>query len=132
MTAAISNAATDALRGAAQRLLASTQAEDGHHLTVTALAAEAGVSRATAYRATDIVSAFRAQVRHRTAVSKPDRAEHSSEVGELRETVHVMAQRIQVLTLLTIDQERTIAALHDELARLGGAAVVPLGRGPGA
>lgn len=127
MRSPISDAAANALRGAAERLLAGS---DVHGLTVTALAAEAGVSRATAYRASDIVRAFRARVRHRADDAAPDQAANHSEAAELRETVRIMAQRIQILTLLAADQERTIAALHDELSRRGGA-VVPLGRGAG-
>ena len=43
--------------------------------------------------------------------------------------VEAMAQRIQALTLLAHEQDRRIAALHDELSRSGAGTVVPLGRG---
>ena len=128
--------AEDALQAAAQRLLSTGLDADGDRLTVARLAREAGVSRATAYRATDIIRMFRAELRTRNGSGAAEAAARKtserSEVRELRATVHAMAQRIQVLTLLAAEQECKIAALHDELSRRGGGAIVPLGRGAGA
>lgn len=125
--------AEDALKAAAQRLLAVQPGADGARLTVARLAKEAGVSRATAYRAADIIRMFRAELRSRNgtgaAAAASKKTSAYGEIRELRATAHAMAQRIQVLTLLAAEQERKIAALHDELSRRGGAAIVPLGRG---
>ncbi|MEV6057723.1 hypothetical protein [Streptomyces sp. NPDC052107] len=109
------------------RLLASEPQHSDGNLTVASLAREAGISRATAYRATEALETFRQRVDERT--SGPDvpatlrerirdlqgelrearRARHE-EITDLRRSVDTLAQHVQILTL---DNER----LRVELAR---------------
>ncbi|WP_329167556.1 hypothetical protein OHB49_45420 (plasmid) [Streptomyces sp. NBC_01717] len=109
------------------RLLAGDPQHSDGSLTVASLAREAGTSRATAYRANDILELFRQRVDERS--SGPDvpatlrgriqelqgqlrearRARHE-EITDLRLSVDTLAQRVQALTL---DNER----LRAELAR---------------
>lgn len=144
MTTPIGTTAETALRQAMERLLAGRPTLTDGRLTVTNLAREAGLSRASAYRAAAIVQAFRDHIRQpaardmtptarqdRIAALEAERAALQRQARDdqraLRATVHAMAQRIQALTLLVQEQERRIAGLHDELSRSG--VVVPLGRG---
>lgn len=144
MTKPIGTAAETALRQAMERLLAGRPTLTDGRLTVANLAREAGLSRASVYRAAAILEAFRERVRERSAhdltpAARRDRiaaleaelaalqTQARDEQRALRARVHAMAQRIQALTLLAQEQERRIAGLHDELSRSG--MVVPLGRG---
>jgi len=109
-------------------------------LTVSNLAHEAGVSRATANRAVDLLAEFRAaEARHRR--SSPQalkdrvrsleaelRAVRGAEMAELRALTRTLAQHIQVLTLQVAERDEMIAGLQDELARSNEAKVVPLRR----
>ncbi len=109
-------------------------------LTISNLAREAGVSRATANRAVDLLAEFRAaEARHRR--SSPQalkdrvrsleaelRAVRGAEMAELRALTRTLAQHIQVLTLQVAERDEVIAGLQDELARSNEAKVVPLRR----
>ncbi|MCX4581893.1 hypothetical protein [Streptomyces sp. NBC_01481] len=128
-------AAQTALDQAAQRLLAGCSQRSDGSLTVAALAREAQVSRATAYRAGDVLQAFRQRVDERSGdpdipvtlreqirelqgeVREARRARHE-EITALRRSVDALAQRVQGLTL---DNQR----LRAELARQGTLAVLP-------
>ncbi|MEV5787353.1 hypothetical protein AB0L42_41295 [Streptomyces sp. NPDC052287] len=114
-------------------------AGEPHHgdgsLTVAALAREAGISGASAYRATEALETFRQRVDERT--SGPDvlatlrerirelqgelrearRARHE-EITDLRRSVDTLAQHVQVLTL---DNGR----LRAELGRQNTVTVMP-------
>ncbi|WP_371095156.1 hypothetical protein [Streptomyces sanglieri] len=116
-----------ALIEAMDRLLADTPQRSDGSLTVAALAREAGISRASAYRASEVLELFRQRVDERS--SSPDvpatlrervrelqgelrevrRARHE-EITDLRRSVDTLAQCVQALTL---DNER----LRAELAR---------------
>ena len=105
-----------ALTQAMDRLLAGEPQHSDDSLTVAALARAAGISRATAYRATEALETFRQRVDGRT--SGPDvpatlrerirelqgelrearRARHE-EITDLRRSVDTLAQHVQVLTL---------------------------------
>ena len=94
-------------------------------LTVSNLAREAGVSRATANRAVDLLAEFRAaEARHRR--SSPQalkdrvrsleaelRAVRGAEMAELRALTRTLAQHIQVLTLQVAERDEVIAGLQD-------------------
>jgi hypothetical protein len=112
---AVSPATAGALEGAMRRLLEGRPARTDGALTVANLAREAGVSRATANRATDVVARFRAlldpsggadlpatmrdKIRALTAqVAELKRREHQ-EITDLRATVSTVAQHVQALTL---------------------------------
>ncbi|QIJ60660.1 helix-turn-helix domain-containing protein [Streptomyces sp. JB150] len=107
------------------RLLAGEPQRSDGSLTVASLAREAGISRATAYRATEALEAFRQRVDERT--SGPDvpatlrehirklqgelreaRRARYEEITDLRRSVDTLAQHVQVLTL---DNERLRAEL---------------------
>jgi len=135
-----------ALREAMKRLLAGCPVKTDGRLTVANLAAEAGYSRATVYRAPNILWAFEAATKTRGRHSQTNAAKTTEalktkiaalqshereELRELRTTTHVMAQHIQALTLAITERDRQIAALHDELSRTGERKVVALGRGAG-
>jgi hypothetical protein len=108
-----------ALRDAMDRLLTG-HAEITHgRLSIAALATEAQVSRATLYRAPHIVAAFQQAIAKRGlkrsarngARATATRAHESDELRELRALTRTMAQHIQALTLLTVEQKRRIEAL---------------------
>jgi predicted RNase H-like nuclease (RuvC/YqgF family) len=136
-----------ALRNAMDRLIAGRPVKTDGRLTIANLAAEAGISRATVYRAPAIVHAFEAAATARGRRSQTRGAKtiaalkaelttlqgrERAELRELRAMNHVMAQRIQALTLLTVEQKRQIAALHEELSRPERrGTVVALGKGAG-
>lgn len=112
---AVSEATEAALEDAMGRLLDGRPARTDGTLTIANLAREAGVSRATANRATDIIARFRARlgppadenlpaslrdrIRTLTAqVAELKRREHQ-EITDLRATVSTLAQHVQALTL---------------------------------
>ena len=121
------------------RLLAEPIASK--ELTAASLAAEAGLSRATLYRAPELLARFRqaASVRPRaTSATVPvDRAHEleaeiaslrgreTDELRRLRTANRHMAQRIQALSLLVGEQERKIAQLQAVPSLPGSARVVP-------
>lgn len=129
----VSPASETALRSALQRLRDGTPIRTNGALTVSGLAAEAGVSRATASRATQILSDL-SQLRHQLADSAPGHHDditlrrqladakrtHAETVRALRASIDTLAQHVQVLTLENHALRRS--AGHD-------ATVVPL---PGA
>jgi hypothetical protein len=145
MTRSASPTAFEALRRAQVRLLHSRAEGSDGRLTVSNLAREAGISRATTYRAKTFVAQFQTLVaQHRQDVRHPQgspreqiaaleaeiarlsRAERD-EIRALRARVQVFAQHIQALTLLTLEQDRQIAALHAERTRSSArVSVVPL------
>jgi len=143
----ISAAATAALRRAQQRLLASRPTASDGRLTVSNLAREAGVSRATAYRASAIVEEFQSlAAQHRSKAKHPtgSRRQHIAalealivtlrqgereEIRTLRARTGVLAQHIQALTMLTHELDRQIAALSTPGSRANSlGVVVPIGR----
>ena len=131
-----------ALRAGMARLLDGRPERIDGALTVSNLAREAGVSRATANRAIDLLAEFRAaEVRHRR--SSPQalkervrfleaelRAVRGAEMTELRALTRTLAQHIQVLTLQVAERDEVIVGLQNELARSNEAKVVPLRRSP--
>ncbi len=131
-----------ALRAAMARLLDGRPEHTDGALTVSNLAREAGVSRATANRAADLLAEFRAaEVRHRQsspralkervrALEAELRAVRGAEIAELRGIARTLAQHIQVLTLQVAERDAVIAGLRDELDRSREAKVVPLRHRP--
>ena len=131
-----------ALRAGMARLLDGRPERTDGALTVSNLAREAGVSRATANRAIDLLAEFRAaEVGHRR--SSPQalkervrfleaelRAVRGAEMTELRALTRTLAQHIQVLTLQVAERDEVIVGLQNELARSNEAKVVPLRRSP--
>jgi uncharacterized protein YlxW (UPF0749 family) len=99
---------------------------------------EAGVSRATANRAGDLLAAFSA-AEARQQRSSPKalterirtleaelRAVRGAETVELRALVRTLAQHIQVLTLQVAERDAVIKDLRAELACPQEAWIVPL------
>ncbi|MER9134033.1 MULTISPECIES: hypothetical protein [unclassified Mesorhizobium] len=113
-----------ALRAAMERLLDGRPDRTDGALTVSNLAREASVSRATANRAVDLLAEFRAaEARHRR--SSPQalkdrvrsleaelRAVRGAEMAELRALTRTLAQHIQVLTLQVAERDAVIAGLQ--------------------
>jgi chromosome segregation ATPase len=112
-----------------KRLLDGTSVRTDGRLNVANLAREAGVSRATANRATAVLAEFRvAEARFRSGsvaglksrireLEAELRAARGGELAELRATVRTLAQQIQVLALQGEEQRRLIAALEEQIAR---------------
>ena len=132
-------AAYAAIEAAMGRLLA--RIDGPATLTIARLASEAGVSRATLYRAPELLDRFRAALERRNgdntaALASPDhigelevkiailRDRESDEMHDLRAANRNMAQHIQALSLLVREQEQQIAKLQLELSE--SARVVPL------
>lgn len=105
-----------ALRAASERLLRGEPTRSDGSLTIAALAVEAGVSRASAYRHPHVLTEFRSLVAGREDAATPSaslrqevqalraterrlRREHAREVRELRSSINVLAQQVQLLTL---------------------------------
>ena len=120
-----------------QRLLEGRLARTDGALTIANLAREAGVARATANRATDILAGFRARldpaggedlpatlrgkIRDLTAqVAELRRHEHH-EVTDLRATVSTLAQHVQALTLENqalrnaLERDARVARMSDRI-----------------
>jgi hypothetical protein len=140
MTARTGSKSEAALRAAMARLLDGRPERTDGALTVANLAREAGVSRATANRAADLLAEFRAaEARHRR--SSPQalkqrirtleaelRAVRGAELAELRRLNRTLAQHIQMLTLQVAERDAVITRLQDELAQSREANVIPLRR----
>lgn len=140
MTAQTGPKSEAALRAAMARLLDGRPVRTDGALTVANLAREAGVSRATANRAADLLAEFRAaEARHRR--SSPQalkqrirtleaelRAVRGAELAELRRLNRTLAQHIQMLTLQVAERDAVITRLQDELAQSREANVIPLRR----
>ena len=139
MTKPMSTDAYAAIEAAMARLLASS--DDRATLTIARLASEARLSRATLYRAPELLDRFRAALEQRnrdntTALPSLDRigeleagiatsrGRESDEIRDLRATNRNMAQHIQAPSLLVREQEQQIAKLQLELSE--SARVVPL------
>ncbi|WP_179894411.1 hypothetical protein OG333_38200 (plasmid) [Streptomyces anulatus] len=105
-----------ALEAAANRLLATTPLRSDGSLTVASLAREAGVSRATAYRAAEVIEDFRRRIDERgdgpdipttlrerirelTGELREARRARNEEITDLRQSVETLAQQVQGLTL---------------------------------
>ena len=140
MTKPISAATASSIEAAISRLMGSTDAQAT--LTIVRLASEAGVSRATLYRAPELIERFRTaiasfQPEMKNPLSSADRVSQlEAEIAALRgrETEELramwssnrnMAQHIQALSLLVGEQERKIAWLQAEPPSPGLARVVP-------
>lgn len=118
-----------ALRAAMSRLLEGTSEHTDGRLSITNLAREAGVSRATANRATAVLEEFRAAearfrsgsvagLKERIRELEADlRAARSGEMAELRATIKTLAQQIQILALEGEEQRRLLAVLEEQIAR---------------
>ncbi|MCR8548453.1 hypothetical protein M4578_11470 [Salipiger sp. P9] len=129
MTWPVSQKTEDALRAAMKRLLEGALEHTDGRLSVANLAREAGVSRATANRATAVLAEFRAaEARFRSGsvaglkarireLEAELRAARGGELAELRATVKTLAQQIQVLALKGEEQRRLIAVLEAQIAR---------------
>jgi chromosome segregation ATPase len=127
----VSAETASALEEAMQRLLEGRQSRTDGALTIANLAREAGVSRATANRATDIIDRFRARldvtpgedlpatlrdrIRTLTAQISEIKQRERQEVADLRATVSTLAQHVQALTLEN-------QALRTQLERHAGVA----------
>jgi hypothetical protein len=136
MTKPISATAHAAIEAAMVRLLAKI--DDRATLTIARVASEAGLSRATLYRAPELLDKFRAALEHHNgdntiALSNTDRiGELEAEIAtlrgresdEMRAANRNMAQHIQALSLLVREQEQRTAKLQLELSE--SARVVPL------
>jgi hypothetical protein len=132
---AVSPATADALEEAMQRLLEGRPVRTDGALTVANLAREAGVSRATANRATDILARFRARldpsggadlpaamrdkIRILTAQVAELKGREHQEMTDLRATVSTLAQHVQALTL---ENQALRSALEQDagIARISG------------
>lgn len=129
MTRPVSQKTEDALRAAMKRLLEGTSLHTDGRLTVANLSREAGVSRATANRATAVLAEFRvAEARFRSGsvaglkarireLEAELRAARGGEMAELRTTVRTLAQQIQILALQGEEQRRLISVLEERIAR---------------
>jgi hypothetical protein len=123
MTRPISADAVAAIEAAMARLLRDAAREE---LTVSRLAAEAGLSRATVYRAPQLLARFREaaatrqparmqpaamdRVRQLEAEIATLRGRETDELRALRTANNRMAQHIQALSLLVGELERRITA----------------------
>lgn len=139
-------ATTDtALRAAMDRLIAGRPRCTDGKLTISNLAREAGVGRATANRATKVLAEFRAAI-----VRQQDRQQgpaalrarlrqleaelmaqcklSSEEIDTLRATVQQMAQHIQALTRQAAAQTRQIAQLRAAINESGKVVMMPMTR----
>jgi hypothetical protein len=98
-----------ALRGAMSRLLEGKPEKTDGRLTVVNLATEAGVSRATANRATTVLTTFReaiAEVRWRRGSGRTAQSDNSE--GTPRSIEDLLAQHLQVRALLRASEQRRI------------------------
>lgn len=130
----VSSQSFNDLEAAADRLLTGTPIRSDGSLTAASLAREAGVSRATAYRAAEILERFRQSVDERdcapdvpatlrerirelTGELREARRARHEEIADLRRSVDVLAQHVQVLTLdnlalrTALDQHGTVVSL---------------------
>ena len=120
----VNPASEQALQDALLRLSDGRPLRSSGSLTVTGLAAEAGVSRSTANRSTAAVDALRAlRLRRESPVESERplfderqarkeltdlRRRHAEKVAALETSIDILAQHVQVLTL---DNERLRKAL---------------------
>jgi hypothetical protein len=120
-----------ALREAMARLVAGRPRVTDGRLTVVNLAREAGVGRATANRAVDVLAEF-----HRAAARVPRRRNPSGDVATVRSRdaaeiamlkgmINQLAQQVQQLALRGAEQNRTIDTLRAALAEATAGRVIP-------
>lgn len=140
MTARTGPKSEAALRAAMARLLDGRPERTDGALTVANLAREAGVSRATANRAADLLAEFRAAeapqrrssphaLKQRIRSLEAElRAVRGAEMAELRTLTRTLAQHIQILTLQVAERDAAIMRLQDELAQSREANIIPLRR----
>jgi predicted RNase H-like nuclease (RuvC/YqgF family) len=129
MTKLISAAAVSSIEAAISRLMGSGDIQAT--FTVARLASEAGLSRATLYRAPELLERFRTAIasHEREVKSAPSgagrvrqleaeiaalRGRETEELRALRSSNRNMAQHIQALSLLVREQEQRIARLQAE------------------
>ncbi|WP_189379748.1 hypothetical protein [Mesorhizobium sp. M4B.F.Ca.ET.013.02.1.1] len=118
-----------ALREAAERLLAGKPRVTNGKLTVANLAREAGVGRATANRATELLAHFRSGISSARTSSaagpeRHQRAEDAITISTLRDTAQRLAQQVQYLTVQNAEQQRMIDALRTALDQATAGQVV--------
>lgn len=118
-----------ALREAAERLLAGEPCVTNGKLTVANLAREAGVGRATANRATELLAHFRARISDANASPITDHERHQRTqdaiaISSLRDTAQRLAQQVQYLALQNAEQQRVIDALRTALEEATAGQVV--------
>ena len=140
----IKPAATTALRTAMARLLASESQRTNGKLTWVNVFTEAGVPRATAARAKDIIAEWQEALQRRAEIGSPPvaaeearalkleltkRARTNAEtVKELRDTIRIMANHIQALTLAVHERNHSIANMTTQLQQYGSKVVPIKGR----
>ena len=113
------------------RLVAGRPRVTDGRLTVVNLAREAGVGRATANRAADVLAEFhRAAARVPRRRDPPDdvsttRSRDAAEIAALKGTVNQLAQQVQQLALRGAEQNRTIDTLRSALAEATAGRVIP-------
>ncbi len=90
----------EALSAAMDRLLEGKPVKSDGRLTIANLAREAGVSRATANRATNILTKFRQAVEQKRVMEQTTNSAPLSSEDE-RRIAHVRAQQIQARALLS-------------------------------
>jgi polyhydroxyalkanoate synthesis regulator phasin len=124
------------------RLLEGVPQHTDDRLTISNLAREAGVSRATANRAEAILTEFRsAEARFRKGsisalkarireLEAELRTARGGEMADLRATARTLAQQVQALTLHSVEQTAAITALQEQLAQVGDPKIVPFRRPP--
>lgn len=133
----ISNVSAQAIEKAIARLMENP---GSGKLSATRLAAEAGVSRATLYRAPELLLRLRDlnaadrkeplprtdRVHELEALVARMKGQESDELRSLRSANRNMAQHIQALSLLVRDLNRRIGQLQEEASPSGRPRVVPL------
>jgi hypothetical protein len=139
MTKPISAAAASSIEAAISRLIGSGDVQTT--FTIARLASEAGLSRATLYRAPELLVRFRTAIAsHPREVKSPAssadrvrqleaeiaalRGRETEELRALRSSNRNMAQQIQALSLLVRQQEQRIARLQAEPSESGRVATL--------
>ncbi|KAA0584839.1 hypothetical protein HUE56_28095 (plasmid) [Azospirillum oryzae] len=124
------------------KLLAGTSQRTDGKLTWHNVYTEAGIPRATAARAKDVITEWQEAVRTRSqSDAQPLPSEQTQRLKEeldqrtqeaaathqaLRETIRIMANQIQALSLAVEQKDATIANLRAEVAAVAGNKVVPM------
>lgn len=138
---AVSPATAGALEEAMQRLLEGRPARTDGALTIANLAREAGVSRATANRAADVLARFRDhldpvggddlpatlrdKIRTLTAQVAELKRRENQEITDLRAAVSTIAQHVQALTLenqalrAALEKNADITRISDRTRKTG-------------
>lgn len=127
----VKSTACDTLRAAMRRLLDGSAEQTNGELTWANVFREAGVPRATANRAKEVIAEWHTAIAARTEQVPSDqvpaqspgqeneRAGRSAATNrDLRRTVEVMASHIHAITLALRRSEKEAGSLRDETARL--------------